>query len=161
MRVCVCVWGRHNLCQLRDVEDMRPRRVLWVAVTASPARACPVSDFIGSSSDADTPTNKPPPPPPTHPSLFPPPSPLHTSFITAFFFFFHPFKCFFFSLFMCFFLQFPPLQLSGTSHICTTCPLCALFFFSRALIGASSTFSFILFSRHIIHANPPPFCFWI
>lgn len=66
--VCGCVHvcdkrsGRHNLCQLCDVEHMRPRRVLWVAVTASPARACPISDFIGSSSDADTPTTSLPTP---------------------------------------------------------------------------------------------------
>lgn len=149
MRVClrVCVWGRHNLCQLCDVEDMRPRRVLWVAVTASPARACPVSDFIGSSSDADTPTDRPPPPHlPTHPRCAPPTPTPRTLLSSQLFFFFHPFKCFFFSLFMCFFLQFPPLQRSGTSHICTTCPLCALFFFlprvDRSLINVFFHFVF-------------------
>lgn len=32
---------RHNLCQPSDVEDTKPRRVLWVAATASPAWASP------------------------------------------------------------------------------------------------------------------------
>lgn len=123
LRVCVhtlvrmCVWqrgreregekerekhsGRHNLCQLCDVEDMRPRRVLWVAVTASPPRACPISDFIGSSSDADTPTN-----PLSLPAHF-----FHHIF-------FHPFKCCFF-----FFDSCSSLHCSAPHHISAP-PVC-------------------------------------
>lgn len=69
---------RHKLCQPSDAEDTKPRRVLWVAATASPAWAPPPRLWLHC-----IPLWRRYTPPPTHPpTSFPPTT--HTSFIIVF-----------------------------------------------------------------------------